>query len=73
MSFCKAENEIFNVVILTNVKIFRFPHRTCRIIGQYALYGKENLIVSEYNYKKEFVVWGKQGSERITGYLEENE
>ena len=37
-------------VILTNVKIFRFPHSTCRIIGQHALCGKENLIVSEYIY-----------------------
>ncbi|MDE6517295.1 MAG: hypothetical protein K2L18_05550 [Acetatifactor sp.] len=35
-------------VILTNVKIFQFPHSTCRIIGQHALCGKENLIVSEY-------------------------
>ena len=35
--------------ILTNVKIFRFLHSTCRIIGQHALCGKENLIVSEYN------------------------
>ena len=52
MSFCKAENEISNVVILTNVKIFQFPHSTCRIIGQHALCGKENLIVSEYNYKR---------------------
>ena len=34
--------------ILTNVKIFQFSHSTCRIIGQHALCGKENLIVSEY-------------------------
>ena len=35
--------------ILTNEKIFQFPHSTCRIIGQHAVCGKENLIVSEYN------------------------
>ena len=43
----------FSGIILTNVKIFRFPHSTCRIIGQHALYGKENLIVSEYNLLSE--------------------
>ena len=35
-------------IILTNVKIFQFPHSTCRVVGQHALCGKENLIVSEY-------------------------
>ena len=35
-------------LILTNDKIFQFPHSTCRIIRQHALCGKENLIVSEY-------------------------
>ena len=40
------------MVILTNEKIFQFPHSTCRIIGQHALCEKENLIVSEY--KKSF-------------------
>ena len=34
--------------ILTNEKIFQFPHGTCRIIGQHVPCGKENLIVSEY-------------------------
>ena len=41
-----------NCVILTNVKIFQFPHSTCRIIGQHALCGKEKLIVSEYKKKQ---------------------
>ena len=38
--------------ILTNEKIFQFSHSTCRIIGQHVLCGKENLIVSEYNFSK---------------------
>ena len=37
-------------IIWTNVKIFGFPHSTCRIIGQHVLCGKENLTVSEYKY-----------------------
>ena len=36
------------LLILTNVKIFQFPHGTCRIIGQHAPCGKKKLIVSEY-------------------------
>ncbi len=43
MVFAKAES------ILSVVKIFQFPHSTCRIIGQHALCGKENLIGREYN------------------------
>ena len=44
----KRKNLPASELILTNVKIFQFPHSTCRIIGQHALCGKENLIVSEY-------------------------
>ena len=40
-------DEIYTVsvrgIIPTNVKIFQLPHSTCRIIGQHALCGKENL------------------------------
>ena len=36
-------------LILTDAKIFQFPHSACHIIGQHALCGKENLIVGEYN------------------------
>ena len=35
--------------ILTTAKIFQFPHSTCRIIGQHALCGKENLSGREYS------------------------
>lgn len=35
---------------MTDVKIFQFPHSTCGVIGQYALCGKENLIIREYKY-----------------------
>ena len=38
-----------DIIILTNAKIFQFLHSACRIIGQHALCGKENLIVSEYS------------------------
>ncbi len=44
----REQNGSPETIILINVKIFQFPHGTCRIIGQHASCGKENLIVSEY-------------------------
>ena len=61
--------------ILTNVKIFQFPHGTCRIIGQHALCGKENLVVSEYNIRKRSLItfWfgsGLPGVSECGAYIE---